>query len=103
MRFAALNPVWVDDERGPAGSAIEFDCPGACCADRHDYSTRVSVSIRNPISGGTLDEEPGFTRIGDDFEILTLIPEVYIGEEHKVRLTVAAGEIAVRSNPGWPE
>ena len=71
MRLVDCNPKWIGKEER-RGLGIYFDCP--CC----DGDICIGVYFENPIDGGSPAEKqkPLWTRIGDDFENLTIKPSI---------------------------
>lgn len=93
MKLTELNPRWVDGHPDRKGIAVEFDCPGPCCAGKpsiapafHDpgegttKKQRLYVRLARPLDGGAVfNLHPGCTawdHSGTTFDDLTLMPSV---------------------------
>jgi hypothetical protein len=76
MRFADLNPLWVNDVDGVRiGVGVEFDCPRGC-------PHRLMIFFANPIDGGppldsTYHPAYRFNRLSEDLIGLTIMPAVH--------------------------
>lgn len=89
MKLTELDPRWWADGDGRHGMGITFNCPGGCCAA--GPPVRLGVAFANPIDGGppehlvphhdevghvAFSSAPEWTRVGENFELLSLSPSV---------------------------
>lgn len=83
VRLSSLDPSWVgtggegisDKDGNPvphrSGIGISFECP--CGAED---CPRAFIPFENPLSGGPPSHEKAWTRTGDTFDTLTLMPSI---------------------------
>lgn len=84
MRLVDLDPRWCTEADSTAadgsvtshaarrGMGMSFECP-------HCRETRLAVFFSNPVDGGPPSPTPSgklWSRVGDTFEDMTLIPSV---------------------------
>jgi Family of unknown function (DUF6527) len=77
MKLTELDPRWSASGHGRMGQGIVFLCPK--CKDHF-----LAVWFANPVDGKEPFVRPGlaaehrWTRVGDDFETLTLTPSISV-------------------------
>lgn len=90
MKLTELNPRWCLDadiwvcgtlvhDENRNGMGLTFQCP--CCVGT-TRATRLGIFFDNPVDGkpATDDSPLRWTRSGDDFDSLTLIPSVDVSK-----------------------
>lgn len=82
MKLVELDPVWVIQGEGRHGMGLGFICPH-CKQGAIEDEERLFIGFNNPIDGGVpFKERPLWTRIGEDFNTLSISPSIDAGIDH---------------------